>query len=116
MFVCKNNIIFLIILFFISFLNQALFFANFTNKKHNYLICTDSAEYMAISENIYNGDGIKKIDGNYNFRRLPGYPIFLSISNLKFCLQKYVFNKNPTNNKKKGRFAKNILFLYFFAK
>jgi hypothetical protein len=42
------------------------------------MICTDSAEYNAVALNIAHGNGIKKADGTYNFRRLPGYSLFLA--------------------------------------
>ncbi|KKP24435.1 MAG: glycosyl transferase family protein [candidate division TM6 bacterium GW2011_GWF2_28_16] len=43
------------------------------------MVCTDSSEYIAISKSIYNNCEIKKEDGDFNFRRLPGYPAFLSL-------------------------------------
>ena len=58
---------------------RGLFFVCFVNKNSNYFICTDSAEYTAIAENLYKNFANKKIDGDYNFRRLPGYPMFLAV-------------------------------------
>ena len=70
---------FLIFIFIISFLVRALFFVAFVQKDKNSWVCTDSAEYHSIAVNVALGEGIKKSDGKLNFRRLPGYPIFLAV-------------------------------------
>ena len=73
-----NNKFFLIFVFITSFLVRALFFIVFVQKDKNCWVCTDSAEYHSIAVNVAQGEGIKKGDGELNFRRLPGYPIFLA--------------------------------------
>ncbi|MCK4650881.1 hypothetical protein KAT08_01775 [Candidatus Babeliales bacterium] len=75
----KNNIYFCIFLFLISMLIRGLFFLEFLVKDENFFVCTDSAEYQGIALNIFHGNGIKNHNDVLNFRRLPGYPIFLSL-------------------------------------
>ncbi|MFA5074618.1 MAG: hypothetical protein WC436_00780 [Candidatus Babeliales bacterium] len=79
-----SNKKFLIFIFIFSFLLRAAFFYCFLSKNNNCWVCVDSAEYIDISKNIYENKGILKSDGDFNFRRLPGYPIFLSLC-YKIC-------------------------------
>jgi len=73
-----NRKFFLIFIFIISFLVRVLFFIVFLQKDKNCWVCTDSAEYHSIAVNIAQGEGIKTLSGELNFRRLPGYPFFLA--------------------------------------
>ena len=76
--VLKKYKIFIFCIFIFSFLMNASFFFFFLSRNNNYVVCTDSAEYNNVAQNITLGKGIIKSDGDYNFRRLPGYPIFLA--------------------------------------
>ena len=78
---------FLLFLFLFSLFIRSIFFLIFLEKDNKFLVCTDSAEYHNIAVNIVEGKGIRKVNEDLNFRRLPGYSIFLAV-----CYK--IFGKN----------------------
>jgi 4-amino-4-deoxy-L-arabinose transferase-like glycosyltransferase len=69
---------FLCILFFISvFIRIIVFFCYLSKEKKYWQV--DSNTYHKIAVGISQGKGISTEEGNTNFYRLPGYPIFFAI-------------------------------------
>ena len=75
--IVKKEKYFLLILLAVSLFVRALTFQFYLGKNENYWQ-VDSGAYHKISESISDGDGYT-VNGESNFYRLPGYPIFLSI-------------------------------------
>lgn len=75
---CLQEKRFLIFVFFLSLIARLALFFFFLSKDENYLVYFDSAQYQAVAHNIVQGNGIAAADGQSNFYRLPGYPVFLA--------------------------------------
>ncbi|MCK4650884.1 hypothetical protein KAT08_01790 [Candidatus Babeliales bacterium] len=73
----KKDKKFLLFLFIVSFLVRVIFFGLFLSHDKNYFR-SDSLRYSETANQIFNGNGIKRVDGSYNFWRVPGYSIFLA--------------------------------------
>ncbi len=76
--ILKKEKKFLLFIFFFSFFVRALFFFFFLSKSENYWTA-DSAGYHDVAVQISKGNGISYSNGEPNFIRLPGYPLFLAI-------------------------------------
>lgn len=74
--ILKQEKYFLLGLFFISFLVRLLVFQFYLSKNQNYWQ-VDSKTYHKIAQSISHGKGVS-VNGQPNYYRLPGYPLFLS--------------------------------------
>ena len=74
----KNNKLFFVYIFFISFFVRAVFFYLFLGKNENYTTC-DTAAYNNVALQILKGEGLTNLDGTSHFYRLPIYSIFLAV-------------------------------------
>jgi len=76
--IVKQEKSFVLVLFIVSLLLRALFFVAFTSQDRNAWVYFDSDQYLAVAQQIADGNGISTADGQPNFYRLPGYPLFLA--------------------------------------
>lgn len=74
----RANKSFLIYLFLFSFIIRAAVFIAYLSKSENFWQ-VDSNTYHEVATQIADGNGISTLQGNPNFYRLPGYPVFLAL-------------------------------------
>ncbi|MCK4650879.1 hypothetical protein KAT08_01765 [Candidatus Babeliales bacterium] len=84
--ILKREKLFLLLIFFLSFLLNFSFFHFFIKKGKDYLR-GDTPEYHNIAVQIANGNGISDIKGVPNYYRVPGYACFLA-----FCYKLFNFD------------------------
>ncbi|MFA6263058.1 MAG: hypothetical protein WCW33_04710 [Candidatus Babeliales bacterium] len=73
----KNDKIFLGVLFVVSFLIRAFVYQMYIRQDQRYWQ-VDSATYHRVATSIAQGHGISLPNGQPNFYRLPGYPVFIA--------------------------------------
>lgn len=110
----KKDRIFLLVLFFFSFVIRLLFFHFFLAKNPCQLMY-DSGQYHTVALSLAHGNGFTNLDGTPHFYRLPGYPIFLGAVYA-------VFGENPDSAMIIQSFLASViplfvyfLFLFFFS-
>jgi 4-amino-4-deoxy-L-arabinose transferase-like glycosyltransferase len=76
--IVKGERRFLAVLFLGSFLLRACVFAFYTSKQERYFNF-DSHEYSTVAQSVVAGDGITNYYGGPQFKRVPGYALFLAL-------------------------------------